>query len=52
MRGDKGFSSFYREYSRLSYRKIAAKCRILKSTAHRVCGTKKNSERPNGRMWI
>ena len=28
---------FYREYSRLSYRKIAVKCGISKSTAHRIC---------------
>ena len=39
----RAFACFYREYSRLSYRKIAAKCGISKSTAHRVCGTKKRT---------
>ena len=39
----RAFARFYREYSRLSYRKIAAKCGISKSTAHRVCGTKKST---------
>ena len=39
----RAFARFYRDYSRLSYRKIAAKCGISKSTAHRVCGTKKST---------
>ena len=37
----RGLARFYREYSRLTYRKIAAKCGTSKSTAHRVCDTKR-----------
>ena len=44
---------FYREYSGLSYRTIAAKCGISKTTAHRACGkqiyTARNSVRMKGR---
>ena len=39
----RAFARFYRDYYRFFYRKIAAKCGISKSTAHRVCGTKKRT---------
>ena len=46
----RAFARFYREYSRLSYPRIAAKCGISKSTAHRACGKQINSVRDSVRM--
>ena len=46
----RALAHFYREYSRLSYRRIAAKCEISKSTAHRVCGKQINTVRDSVRM--
>ena len=37
----RALARFYRIYSKLSYRRLAVKCGISKSTAHRICTNKK-----------
>ena len=46
----RALAQFHREYSGLSYRRIAAKCAILKTMAHRVCGKLINTIRVCERM--